>query len=129
MRVWGMWKRIIPSRSTSEQLLRHCLRVRTGSDAHFPAAARSAQSGRWSPIASQRNALEHVTVSVWFAQILWMWHDARQTVSAFLGSVVQPPLSAKLTHVSDVSCRIESLSDANLVHEALHCWSMKAGLR
>ena len=68
-------------------------------------------------------------VSVWLAQMRWMWHEARHLVDAFVGSDVQPPVSAKLTHSSDVSCRMFSFSEANLPHEARHCWSIKAGLR
>ena len=81
------------------------------------------------PDFSQRSTFEQVTASEWLAQMDWMWHEARQVVAALRGSDAHPPRSAKLTHVSEVSCRIESFSEAKREHEALHCCSMKAGLR
>ena len=69
---------------------------RVGSEWHFPAAARFAQSDLRSPIASQRNAFEQVTVSVWLEQMRWMWHDAWQTVLAFFGSDAHPPLRTRV---------------------------------
>jgi len=80
-------------------------------------------------MASQRRAFEHVTVSVWLAQMRWMWHEARQVVCALVRSVRQSPLNAKLTHVSDVSIMILSLSATYWEHDALHCCSIKAGFR
>ena len=103
VRVCGMWKRIRPSTSCSEHDLRHCLSIVIGFFSHSPFAARLAQSLFRSPIASHRSAFEQVTVSVWLAQIRWMWHDARQMVDAFFVSESHPPFKAKLTHVSLVS--------------------------
>ena len=111
-----------PSRSSSEQDLRHSLSIFSGSVRHLPAAARLAQSERRSPRASQRSVFEQVTVSVWLAQMRWMWHEAGQTVAAFLTSVVHPPRSAKLTHESDVSCRMLSFLAANSEQDFLHWW-------
>jgi len=46
VRSCGRWKRIMPSRSSSEHDLMHSLSIVIDSVSHLPSAARLAQSGR-----------------------------------------------------------------------------------
>ena len=50
----------------------HSLSMRVGLVPHSPLAARAAQSDWASVMASQRSALEHMTVLVQLSQMRWM---------------------------------------------------------